>query len=245
MEWEGFPASWEVPTRDLRFELRPAGDSLIGTLVNPFGAMRAFIGKRAPSLLRDTPTAWTPPVALFNGRDLSGWTIAPTARSLPNFWTVRDGLLVNTGNEGANLMTVQRFQDFKLHAEFRLPGPGASGIFPRGRYWVILRASQDTELPGRNTTGAVHKFLVPSENAGLGVGVWQSIDITMVGRRITVVVNGKTVIAEQIVPGITGSAIDADEAAPGPIMLQGEESRVEFRNIRISVPATTRVSSRR
>ena len=91
-------------------------------------------------------------------------------------------------------------------------------------------------MPARNTTGAVHKFLVPSENAGLGVGVWQSIDITMVGRRITVAVNGKTVIADQIVPGITGSAIDGDEAAPGPIMLQGEERRVEFRNITISVP---------
>jgi ketosteroid isomerase-like protein len=150
---------------------------------------------------------------------------------------VRDGLLVNTANYGANLMTVQRFQDFKLHAEFRLPGPGASGIFPRGRYWVMLRARQDTRLPARNTTGAVHKFLVPSENAGLGVGVWQSIDITMVGRRITVVVNGKTVIAEQIIPGITGSAIDSDEAAPGPIMLQGEETTVEFRNLSISVLA--------
>jgi len=198
--------------------------------------MRGFVGKRAPMLLREAPKSWTAPVSLFNGKDLTGWTIAPTARSLPNFWVVRDGILVNTANEGANLMTVQRYQDFKLHAEFRLPGPGASGIFPRGRYWVILRTTQDTRMPARNTTGAVHRFLVPSENAGLGVGVWQSIDITMVGRRITVVVNGKTVIAEQIVPGITGSAIDGDEADPGPIMLQGEERQVEFRNITISVP---------
>ncbi|HEX8692227.1 MAG TPA: serine hydrolase [Longimicrobium sp.] len=236
MEWELIPASWEVPSRDLRFEVRPAGDSLIGTLVYPAGVMRAFVGRRAPGLLRDAPKAWTEPVALFNGKDLSGWTIAPTARSLPSFWVVRDGILVNTANEGANLMTVQRFQDFKLHAEFRHPGPGASGIFPRGRYWVILRTTQDTRMPARNTTGAVHKFLVPSENAGLGVGVWQSIDITMVGRRITVVVNGRTVISDQIVPGITGSAIDGDEAAPGPIMLQGEENPIEFRNITLSVP---------
>ncbi|HUP89596.1 MAG TPA: DUF1080 domain-containing protein, partial [Longimicrobiales bacterium] len=90
--------------------------------------------------------------------------------------------------------------------------------------------------PGHSTTGAVHKFIIPSENAGLGAGVWQTIDMTLVGRRITIVVNGKTVVSNQIIPGTTGSAIDGDEAAPGPIMLQGEEQMVEFRNITVSVP---------
>ena len=47
-------------------------------------------------------------------------------------------------------------------------------------------------------------------------------------------VNGKTVIANQIMPGLTGSAIDGNEAEPGPIVLQGEENRVEFGNITIS-----------
>ena len=82
----------------------------------------------------------------------------------------------------------------------------------------------------------MHRFLVPNQNAGLGPDVWQTIDITLVGRRVTVVVNGKPVIVDEIIPGITGSAIDSDEAGPGPIMLQGEERRVEFRNITISVP---------
>jgi len=229
------PTEWELPSGDLRGEFRPAGDSIVGTLVRPDGIMMAFVGKRAPLFQRSAPTAWTAPVPLFNGRDLSGWTPALTARSLPNFWTVRDGILVNDGDEGTNLMTVQRFQDFRLHAEFRLTGRNTSGIFPRGRYWVILKASRDS-VPGRGTTGAVHRFLVPNEDATLGSDVWQAIDITLVGRRITVVVNGKTVIADQIVPGITGSAIDSDEAGPGPIMLQGEEQHVEFRNITISVP---------
>ena len=238
-EWEGISPDWDVPSRDLRFEVRPAGDSLSGVIVTPSGAMRAFVGRRAPNLLREPPAAWSDPVALFNGRDLSGWTVAPTARSLPNYWIVRDGVLANTVREGANLMTVERFQDFKLHAEFRLPQRGTSGIFPRGRYWVILRDRPDS-MPFRGTTGAVHRFLVPSENAGLGPDVWQTIDITMVGRRITIVVNGRTVIANQILPGITGSAIDGDEAAPGPIMLQGEETEVEFRNVTISVPQGAR-----
>ena len=240
MEWEIFPAAWDVTTRDLRFEVRFVGnDSLTGVMVMPYGSMRAFAGKRAPSLLREMPKAWTPPVALFNGKDLSGWVVAPTARSLPDYWMVRDGVLLTTASEGANLMTVQKFQDFKLHAEFRLPKGGTSGIFPRGRYWVLLGERADS-VPFHGTMGAVHRVLVPNENANLGPDVWQAIDITMVGRRITVVLNGKAVIADQIIPGITGSAIDSDEAAPGPIMLQGEEiSTVEFRNITISVPVTS------
>lgn len=234
------PAEWESSSTDLRFEGRLQEDgSLVGTITLSNGPkeqyVEQFVGKRAPSLRREMPRAWGPTVALFNGKDLSGWVLAPTAGSLPSHWTVRDGILVNTADYGANLMTVQRFQDFKLHAEFRLPERATSGIFPRGRYWVILK-NQGDPAPFGGITGAVHRFLVPNENAALSPGTWQTIDITLVGRRITVVVNGKSVIVDQIIPGITGSAIDSDEAAPGPIMLQGEERRVEFRNITISVP---------
>jgi CubicO group peptidase (beta-lactamase class C family) len=236
MEWEGIRPEWDVTTRDLRFEVTAAGDSLVGRLVWPEGGMRVFVGKRAPLLLRDDPASWTAPRALFNGTDMTGWVIAPTARSLPNFWIVKDGALATTAGEGANLMTVERFQDFRLHFEWRLPKGQSAGVFPRGRYWVILNGKPDT-LPFKGTTGAVHGFLIPSRDAGRADSSWQTMDITLVGRRITVVVNGKTVIADQIIPGITGSALDGDEAAPGPIMLQGEEfGVVEFRNITISVP---------
>jgi CubicO group peptidase (beta-lactamase class C family) len=239
MEWEAVRSDWDLTDRALRFEVQTTGDSIVGRLVRPEGAMRVFVGKRAPMLLRDKPARWTSPVALFNGKDLTGWIPAPTAASLPNYWTVRDGLLATTNPLGVNLMTIQRFQDFRLHFEWRLPNGRSAGIFPRGRYWVILNSKPDT-LPFKGTTGAVHGFLIPNENAQLASSTWQSMDITLVGRRITIVVNGKTVIADQIIPGITGSAIDGDEAAPGPIMLQGEEfGVVEFRNITISLPDTT------
>jgi hypothetical protein len=75
-------------------------------------------------------------------------------------------------------------------------------------------------VPGAHSSessppGAVHKFLVPSMNAALGPNVWQSIDITLVGRRIWIVVNGRPVITDQIIPGRTGSAVDGDESTPG------------------------------
>jgi CubicO group peptidase (beta-lactamase class C family) len=235
------PSEWNEPVGDVRFEVRVRGDSMTGTILHVDGSMRAFVGKRASHLRRPMPAAWSEPVSLFNGKDFSGWTVAPTARSLPNFWKVRDGALFNDGIEGANLMTVQRFQDFKLHVEFRLPkdatsgSGGTAGIFPRGRYWVILSNRLDPE-PFRGTTGAVHRFLVPNENAARGPDVWQTLEITLVGRRITIVVNGKSVITDAIIPGVTGSAIDSNEGEAGPIMLQGEEQRVEFRNITIRVP---------
>jgi hypothetical protein len=56
-------------------------------------------------------------------------------------------------------------------------------------------------------------------------------DITLVGRMLTVVANGKRVICDQEIPGITGGAIDSNEGAPGPLYLQGDHGPVEYRNI--------------
>jgi hypothetical protein len=62
--------------------------------------------------------------------------------------------------------------------------------------------------------------------------VWQTFDITLIGRRVTVVQNGQTIIDNQEIPGITGGAVDSHEALPGPIYLQGsEKGHVKFRSI--------------
>ncbi|HWJ23900.1 MAG TPA: DUF1080 domain-containing protein, partial [Gemmatimonadaceae bacterium] len=77
-------------------------------------------------------------------------------------------------------------------------------------------------------------FLPPNENAATGPGRWQTYDITLVGRRVTVVLNGRTVIGDAVIPGVTGGALDSDEGAPGPILLQGDHTAVEYRNIRLT-----------
>jgi hypothetical protein len=51
---------------------------------------------------------------------------------------------------------------------------------------------------------------------------------------VTIVLNGQTVIADQAIPGITGGALDSDEGAPGPIMLQGDHGPIEYRNIMLT-----------
>jgi hypothetical protein len=78
----------------------------------------------------------------------------------------------------------------------------------------------------------VYGFLAPSPELPRKTGEWQSFDITLIGRKVTIVQNGKTVIDNQEIPGITGGALDSHEELPGPIYLQGtEKGHVAFRNI--------------
>ena len=112
------------------------------------------------------------------------------------------------------LVTSRTFGDFKLHAEFRYPKGSNSGLYLRGRYEVQIEDSPEKVEPGPMHVGGVYGFLAPSENAARAPGEWQSYDITLVGRRVTVVLNGRTVVADQIIPGITGGALDSDEGEP-------------------------------
>ena len=107
-------------------------------------------------------------------------------------------------------------------------------MYLRGRYEVQI--ADTSGEPASDTLGAVYGFLAPSEQAGKGPDDWQSLDITLVGRRITVAVNGRTVVCDREIPGITGGALDSDEGAPGPLLLQGDHGAVEFRNLTL-VPA--------
>jgi 3-keto-disaccharide hydrolase len=149
-------------------------------------------------------------------------------------WRLTDGVLANI-KAGANLVTRQRFNDFRLHLEFRCPKDSNSGVYLRGRYEVQIEDSAGLE-PASGVLGAVYGFLPPNEDAARKPGEWQTFDITLVGRLVTVVLNGKTIICSQEIPGITGGALDSDEGAPGPLMLQGDHGPVEFRNI-ILTPA--------
>jgi hypothetical protein len=81
----------------------------------------------------------------------------------------------------------------------------------------------------------VYGFLAPSPEQPRKPGEWQTYDITLVGRMVTVVQNGQTIIDKQEIAGITGGALDSQEALPGPIYLQGSEvGHVAFRNLRIT-----------
>jgi len=219
------PPQWERGDGDMVIEGTFANDKLTGTITEPDGSSGSFSAVRAPALVRRTAPRWGAPVALFNGRDLAGWR-TPDANSK---WQVIDGILTNTGS-GANLITTPTYTDFKLHVEFRVPKNGNSGIYLRGRHELQVEDSHGME-PLSTHTGGVYGFLVPNENAARRAGEWQTYDVTLIGRRVTVVLNGRTVIADQTIPGITGGALDSNEGEPGPIYLQGDHTAVEYRKI--------------
>ena len=223
------PPQWETDTAELRVEGRVTGSGMEGTLVTPGGERHTWRAVRAPELRRPADPKWGEAIRLFNGRSLGGWT----TQGGQNKWTVKNGILSNGGG-GANLVSTDKFTDFKLHVEFRFPKGSNSGIYLRGRYEVQIEdPGNKTEL-GPHDIGGVYGVLTPNENAAMAPGEWQSYDITLVGRRVTVVLNGRTVIADQVIPGPTGGALDANEGEPGPLMIQGDHGPVEFRSIRIT-----------
>ncbi len=219
------PPQYEPGTGDLMLEGQIAGEQLHGTIVRPDGSTTTWTGRRAPSLQRSTAPVWGTPITLFNGVDLGGWQVIQGASQ----WRVEDGILRNLA-PGGNLVTEQRFGDFQLHLEFRYAPHGNSGVYLRGRYEVqVLDGASDE--PDSHLQGGVYGFLTPSAIVGNGPDEWSSYDITLVGRHVTIAINGTTVISEQIIPGITGGALDSDEGAPGPLMLQGDHTAVDYRNI--------------
>jgi len=226
------PPQWEKETSDLVVDATLAGDGLEGTLVTPAGERHRFTGRRSPSLRRSDAPAWGKPVSLFNGKDLTGWTTFGGTSQ----WTAEAGILKNV-KSGANLVTAAKFTDLKLHVEVNCPKGSNSGIYLRGRYEVQVEDSADPE-PRLVDMGSIYGFLVPNENASKGPDSWQTLDITLVGRRVSVVLNGKTIIGDQTIPGITGGALDSDEGAPGPIYLQGDHGPVQYRNLLVT-PAVT------
>jgi hypothetical protein len=146
---------------------------------------------------------------------------------------VQDGTLVTPGN-GPEIMTNSKWQDFKLHVEFNCGKDSNSGVYVRGRYEVQIETESQEEPPSHHT-GGVYGFLAPKPELARTPDKWQTFDITLIGRRITVIQNGTTVIDNQEIPGLTGGAVDSNEGMPGPIYLQGsEKGHVRFRNIVIT-----------
>ena len=225
------PKEEESSKSDMVFEGKLISNHLIGTVNAPDGGQWAWSGVRAPSLKRTGTPKWGKPIELFNGKDLTGWR-----QDKPNAtpaWKVENGALVSPGN-GPELINDSKFEDFKLHVEFNIGQNANSGVYLRGRYEVQIETESMQEPPSHHT-GGVYGFIEPSPELPRKADEWQTFDITLVGRTITVVQNGQTIINKQEIPGITGGALDSHEGLPGPIYLQGsEKGHVLFRKITIT-----------
>lgn len=224
------PVQWETPDRDFVFEGRIQDGKLVGTQVTNEGKKHEWTAVRAPALRPTGTPQWGQPIELFNGKDLTGWKTRHASR--PNGWKVEDGLLRNA-KPGNDLITTQDFTDFKLHAEFRYPAGSNSGIYLRGRYEAQIEDNYGRP-PESHLLGGIYGFVSPRVNAARPAGEWQTYDLTLVGRYVTIVLNGEEVVTRQEIPGITGGALDSNEGLPGPLMLQGDHGPVDFRKLTLT-----------
>ena len=223
------PVQYEKFKTDMSFAatLSPAGDKLTGTTKSEEGAELTWVGLRAPALPKPKNVKWGTPIELFNGNDLTGWE--PKDPEGPNGWKAVNHVLENE-MPSSDIRTEKEFNDFKLHVEFNCPSKSNSGVYLRGRYEVQVMDSYG-QPPESHRIGGLYGFIDPTENAGKPGGEWQTYDITLLGRYVTVVLNGKTVIDGKEIPGITGGALHSREAEPGPLVLQGDHGKVSYRNI--------------
>lgn len=233
---EGKLAAVETITAKADGELLKLTTSKKNAAGKEVGQPAEFSGKR----IADVPPApdlskvkFGEPVQLLNGKDLTGWRLLK--EGVDNGWSVVDGVLQNRvvkakDKHFGNLRTDAEFEDFNLKTEVRTQEGSNSGIYLRGIYEVQIMESFGKPLDSHHM-GALYSRITPSVNAEKPVGEWQTLDITLVDRHLTVILNGKTIIDNQPVLGCTGGAMTSDEFKPGPIYLQGDHTNVDYRNM--------------
>jgi hypothetical protein len=210
-------------------------NQLVGTITRGTEIRGQLIGVRAPDLKRKPPKAWMDPQPLFNAKDLTGWEPGDPTN---NHWAARNGELVNE-QPGSNLRSKQKFDDFKLHFEVNCPDGGNTGVYLRSRYQIQIEYAAALAEDKLHGIGSIYGYLAPTVDLPRKPGEWETFDVTLVGRYVTIIRNGTTIIDNQEIPGITGGAIDSNEAAPGAFNLQGNHTGgVRFRNITVSLPRT-------
>jgi hypothetical protein len=223
-----------------RWEVRLKDGQLAGKVLteNPKTKGEEFIGKRlpppspAPNL---SSVRYAEAIELFNGKDLTGWESLDERK---HAFKAVDGVLVCNPVQPengphvsyGNLKTTRTFEDFRLSMEFNVPEGSNSGVYLRGIYEIQIFDSFGKPLDSHNT-GGLYSRITPLVAAEKPAGQWQTLDMTLCDRHLTVILNGTTIIDNQPVQGVTGGALTADEFSPGPIYLQGDHGAVKFRNL--------------
>lgn len=160
---------------------------------------------------------------LFDGTDLSAFMTTGDAN-----WTIEDGAVGADAGDGGMLVTIERYSDFELEAEFFVSPDANSGIFVRcddpqdtGADTCYEINIYDTRPDQTYRTGGVVNFAAPAAIMYTG-GRWNRYQISVQGNRLRVVLNG-----EQLVD------VQDDTYSQGHITLQYGSGVVRFRNVRV------------
>ena len=212
--------------------------------------LKGEIDGREVSAIR-IPKPWSTPVSPWDKREhwirygkpvdllaegLKGWE--PVGNQVRSSWSFAGGILSGRANKGrkrgwgadARMRTKEVFADFKISFDVRVPKDCDAGIFLRGLYEVQI-ADSFGKKPDVSAMGAVHGRIAPAVSAEKHPGEWQHVEAELFMRHVTVFLNGVKVIDKAPIEGVTGGAISTDVHAPGPIVLQGGATGVDFKNV--------------
>ena len=218
-------------TESTRSHARQAGGELHGATRSGDPEMK-WIGYPAPTIADRDDGSWREgeAVDLLDGESIeAAWSTLRPGREAE--WSLRDGVLRNRGTADI-LVSKEKFWNFKLHAEYRIGPRADSGIGLRGRYEIQIAGDHESP-PSKKGSGALRGRIAPSVNAGRPAESPQTLDVTLIGRDLTVVLNGRKVIDKATVEGLTALATDWREAEPGPITLQGDRGAIEFSKLAV------------
>lgn len=220
------PAAGSLPA--LTFD----GAEAVVTWAEGKGATLKKVDRKSPTLGASPPAG---AVVLFDGTNADAWENGKT----------EGDLLVNN-----NLLSHQKFGDYRIHLEFRTPykpldrgqGRGNSGVYHQGRYETQVLDSFGLE-GADNECGGIYRVAKSRVNACFPPLRWQTYDVDFTAARfdeagkktanarMTVRLNGILVHENQEVPGPTGAAKLKEGPEPGPIYIQHHGNPVFYRNI--------------
>jgi hypothetical protein len=206
--------------------LRATGNSVTGTV----GTVKVA-GERAATWGACDANAkhtFGPPVVLFDGKSLDAWGVQMKDRAI--MWTVEDGAMTNEPKAN-NLVSKEKFKDFRLDAEYKVSPKGNSGIYLRGRHEMQVLDDAGRTDDREHGHMSIYARTAPMVNASKPAGEWQTVQITVVGNCLSATLNGQKIHDNSRIAGITGGALDAKETEPGPIMIQGDHEKVWYRKV--------------
>jgi hypothetical protein len=185
----------------------------------------------APAALAAAEEGFQP---LFNGKDTTGWKLRnPSGK---NCWVVEDGILKNNvpkGAHGTDLLTEKKYRNFVVRYEFMVPDNSNSGFYLRGRHEIQILGDAKGGKVSKGCNGALYAFKEPDAFVSKPATEWQTAEVTMIGNRITMILNGQKIHDNVVCDRPTGGELDNKVNEPGPFLVQGDHGTVWFRNLRV------------